>query len=1622
MANIDQLSIEITANADRATRAITNLTLHLNRLSLALKSINTNSISQFAKSIESLSNTGRRTDEVSRNIDKMAKSLSNSFGIRTKEGMDAVKLSLIELADAQKRFQSDTNNLSFGEAFESARSEAEATKKEYARIPKFVDDTTRSIREFVSATNKGKSKISLAEVAGEFGENFSNMRKVLGKNFTAELKATQQGVGDFATFLQELNDATGANFDTSNISNGFEQLVNYLELARTETLSYDDAVKKNSIGMYDALAAVTHYSDALYGIMRLSEGENTNGIDALVDSLSQLSTVQLPDFSPFAETINTLNKISTDKVVKNIQAVKGALDGTLPSADDLKNGLENLENSSKDAMSDLSDMANNSQALQEAGENLNEAAESARELATNLSPINQRVAEIIARIKELKEAMKSIEVGGISEISYGDAVKELQALNKELAQIKKTGELAKDAADLNDNLSDAGENGSKSIKKAKDETITFHDAMAKASQIVDQLGRKLGQLGDLGIKGLKIAYTPLAHLTEEYREKLGKITGFFKSFRSNVEKQLTKLSAFWKRTMKTFTFMLVRKAITAFINNVKEAVDELALFEMKLGTLSKGKFNTSLSEIIADFHYIGRAIVAAFEPLINFVVPAINAVASALANVLSLVGEFFAAFTGQDYFVRARKTVVNYGEELDKNNSKLKEQKKLLLGIDELNVMPSKNDSSGSSGGGGVNYKDAFDEKPVSDNMKNLAEKIKGILDQLFAPLKAAWDRVGPYVLHEFNYLWSEIKRLAADIGRDFLTMWNEPETQRILESILRTVGNLAGGLGNLVYNFRQAWEDYGLGIFEKLRDNLGILQGWVEKTSWAFKNWTRDVHFDNLLSAIDQLLIKTKELSNFIGGVFYDVMTNVVMKYVKWLIEQGIPHLITTIGEVIDAFDFDKIRSDLQILEVAFEHMAEQIDEGITNAIGNVGKALAEWMNSDEFTEFCNSLAYFMDLITAERVEKLFTALGIGLVDTAKGLANFVSSDGFKSFVDKIIEWYDSKSAEEIAGYLEKIAAAIALFKFAEFVAPGVAGFLNFIATISTLTSLGQIAKDLGVLASGTEAVGTAAGAAGASTGGFAGSLGALAAPVAIIIAALATLTASFGGIKGLIEELSRRVGELKTHFEDILNRAFIPMEGAIGTLKASFTNFTASLGSFRGAWVLVLDILQTIVSVIGGTLMGAISGIVTAIGGAITFISGVINVVGGVLSTVAGVVQGFIGIIQLIVGTITGNQAIVDNALKTIQKSFEALGQGVTAIGTGISQAFEGAFTFVIGLLSGFVNGVIEFFKGLKYNLLGDPIVIDIANGVVQWFGEMVTGVIKCVGDLVTGVIKGFTGLLTDAVAKASDIKNQVVGKFDEFKTNAVKKFDDFKTNAQKAVSDAKTDIIKNAGELRKNFVDKVSEIPKEGKKKFDDLKTAASEKFDLVKSKIKDKMDQTVTDVKTKLDKMKTKFEGVKLESIATNIIRGFTSGLKSAWQGVIQWANEAISNLKQKFQEALKIQSPSKVFEEYGKYTVEGFNQGLEKFKDTTDQTVDDWVGEFSDVQVQLTPTLSTSDMAMSNMSNSKFTSNNLGNTAQQNNTSNEIKVILQLDGRTIYENVVQQNNQQIKRTGRSLLAY
>ena len=132
--------------------------------------------------------------------------------------------------------------------------------------------------------------------------------------------------------------------------------------------------------------------------------------------------------------------------------------------------------------------------------------------------------------------------------------------------------------------------------------------------------------------------------------------------------------------MKTFTFMLVRKAITAVLSEITAAVQSLAKLSKEFGTI----FNDSMSHITSDFSYMARAIVGAFEPLINAITPILNMLADAFANLAAKVGEFFAALTGQGYYMKAKKQVVDYSDSVEKAQ---KAQKNLIAGLDDLNVI-----------------------------------------------------------------------------------------------------------------------------------------------------------------------------------------------------------------------------------------------------------------------------------------------------------------------------------------------------------------------------------------------------------------------------------------------------------------------------------------------------------------------------------------------------------------------------------------------------------------------------------------------------------------------------------------------------------------------------------------------------------------------------------------------------------------------------------------------------------------------------------------------------------------------------------------------------------------------
>lgn len=99
----------------------------------------------------------------------------------------------------------------------------------------------------------------------------------------------------------------------------------------------------------------------------------------------------------------------------------------------------------------------------------------------------------------------------------------------------------------------------------------------------------------------------------------------------------------------------------------------------------------------------------------------------------------------------------------------------------------------------------------------------------------------------------------------------------------------------------------------------------------------------------------------------------------------------------------------------------------------------------------------------------------------------------------------------------------------------------------------------------------------------------------------------------------------------------------------------------------------------------------------------------------------------------------------------------------------------------------------------------------------------------------------------------------------------------------------------------------------------------------------------------------------QGFAQNVIHGFRDGINSFYEdcksAVQSWANK----VSDWFKEKLDINSPSKVFEQFGLYTVQGFNKGISTNGQTTKRTISDWLAPLGNMEASAR--LSVNDSAL-----------------------------------------------------------
>jgi len=222
---------------------------------------------------------------------------------------------------------------------------------------------------------------------------------------------------------------------------------------------------------------------------------------------------------------------------------------------------------------------------------------------------------------------------------------------------------------------------------------------------------------------------------------LDEIKAKFRDTGEEAKRSSSGLGQFFASLKRIAMYRMVRWVLKSISNAIKEGIQNVALYSKTLGDLDSTKANATLSQLATTALQVKNSIGSAMMPVIKAFSPVLQQLANWLIIAANAMNQFFAAFTGQSVWLKAKEYPVDYAEGLDKAAGAAKNLKNAVLGIDELNII------SPDAGGGssGMNFSDMFEESPISDKMREIAEwtnttlgKIKEFLSSAIGILSAS--------------------------------------------------------------------------------------------------------------------------------------------------------------------------------------------------------------------------------------------------------------------------------------------------------------------------------------------------------------------------------------------------------------------------------------------------------------------------------------------------------------------------------------------------------------------------------------------------------------------------------------------------------------------------------------------------------------------------------------------------------------------------------------------------------------------------------------------------------------------------------------------------------------------
>ncbi len=542
----------------------------------------------------------------------------------------------------------------------------------------------------------------------------------------------------------------------------------------------------------------------------------------------------------------------------------------------------------------------------------------------------------------------------------------------------------------------------------------------------------------------------------------------------------------------------------AFLQSMKYLLPSLIVYQLIGGAISKlaggmmsalktnDQFSNSLNQIKVN-------LLTAFYPIYTAILPAINAMMSALATLTGQLAAFISGLFGTTYQASKKgaeglynnvQAMNDTGSSASKAQKKVDKLQRSLMGFDEINRIGLQDktdddtDKNKDTKAPGIDFGAATGSYSTPKWMKDM----QGLLKDFFKPFQDAWKNQGQKVIDAWKYALGEVIGLASAIGKSFMEVWTNGTGQKFIENILILLADVLGIIGDIAKAFKDAWNEDGRGtaLIQSLFDGLNRILELLHSIAKSFREAWNDGTgkeiaanlleiFTNIFKTIGNLAEQFKKAWEQ-GGTGKKIFSD-ILKIVNDLLGH-INNMTKATADWAKTLDFTPLLNGIKKLLESIQPLSDNIGAGLEWFYKNVLLPLAGFTIQDLIPAFLQALGGAIDFVNGviEALKPAFKFFwdnflkpvaewtGGVIVDVLKGLGDVLSTIG-----DWLSEHGEGFSNFVIA--LGSFAAAIKIIGAIGTVVEVLSGIFAFLGSIGGLggvlsavgTAIGGIVSILG-------------------------------------------------------------------------------------------------------------------------------------------------------------------------------------------------------------------------------------------------------------------------------------------------------------------------------------------------------------------------------------------------------------------------------------------------------------------------------------------------------------------------------------------------------------------------------